>query len=639
MKSLLARMKPESIEDITAAISLYRPGPMESIPKYLENRKHPEKIRYAVPALASILDMTNGCIIYQEQVMQIFRTLAGYSFGRADIVRRAMSKKKIAVMEKEREYFLYGKKREDGSEECAGALANGVPEKAAKALYDEMSEFAKYAFNKSHAACYAFLSYRTAYLKAHYPKEYMCALIDSVLDRTDKVAFYIDVCKSLGIRILPPDINKSFATFRAEDGEESIRFGLLAVKGVGRGFIDKVVKERENGAFRSLEDFLTRMPQGEINKHMLECLIKSGAFDGFGKKRSQLLAVYESAADALAKRNRMSVSGQYDMFSAMNADGNDSFGALHIDYPDIPELDIMERLGLEKEVAGIYLTGHPLERYSETAKAMNAVKTSEIAAAANPAEGETPFLHEKDTITILGLVTAKKITATKSGSRMAFLTVEDEVGSIEAILFPKRFEMLNTLLETGKVAALTGELTFKDTDETGENGEPLREGKLLVSRAVPAAENGKLPLTGQETAVIHKEDTAQNGRFTVSFAKLGQDAFSKEPGKAPEKPRRAAPSKQEAAESRALPPLKNAEGGVLCVYLRLSEQNCPEFLRVRRLLEIFEYGTTPVFLHFAAENKTVKLSRGVFLNPAMFELLCDILGEDNVKTAYRKLPQ
>ena len=640
MKSLLGRMKPESIEDITAAISLYRPGPMESIPKYLENRKHPEKIRYAVPALASILDMTNGCIIYQEQVMQIFRTLAGYSFGRADIVRRAMSKKKIAVMEKEREYFLYGKKREDGSEECAGALANGVPEKAAKALYDEMSEFAKYAFNKSHAACYAFLSYRTAYLKAHYPKEYMCALIDSVLDRTDKVAFYIDVCKSLGIRILPPDINKSFATFRAEDGEESIRFGLLAVKGVGRGFIDKVVKERENGAFRSLEDFLTRMPQGEINKHMLECLIKSGAFDGFGKKRSQLLAVYESAADALAKRNRMSVSGQYDMFSAMNADGNDSFGALHIDYPDIPELDIMERLGLEKEVAGIYLTGHPLERYSETAKAMNAVKTSEIAAAANPAEGETPFLHEKDTITILGLVTAKKITATKSGSRMAFLTVEDEVGSIEAILFPKRFEMLNTLLETGKVAALTGELTFKDTDETGENGEPLREGKLLVSRAVPAAENGKLPLTGQETAVIHKEDTAQNGRFTVSFAKLGQDAFSKEPGKAPEKPRRAAPSKQEAAESRhALPPLKNAEGGVLCVYLRLSEQNCPEFLRVRRLLEIFEYGTTPVFLHFAAENKTVKLSRGVFLNPAMFELLCDILGEDNVKTAYRKLPQ
>lgn len=641
MKSLLCRMKPESIEDITAAISLYRPGPMESIPKYLENRKHPEKIKYAVPALASILDVTNGCIVYQEQVMQIFRTLAGYSFGRADIVRRAMSKKKIAVMEKEREYFLYGKKRADGSTECTGALANGVPEDAAKALYDEMSEFAKYAFNKSHAACYAFLSYRTAYLKAHYPKEYMCALTDSVLDRTDKVAFYIDVCKSLGLRILPPDINKSFATFRAGDGEESIRFGLLAVKGVGRSFIDKVVKERENGAFRSLEDFLTRMPQGEVNKHMLECLIKSGAFDGFGKKRSQLLAVYESAVDALARRNRMSVSGQYDMFSAMNADGSDSFGALHIDYPDIPELDIMERLGLEKEVAGIYLTGHPLERYSETAKAMNAVKTSEIAAAANPAEGETPPLHEKDTITILGLVTAKKITATKNGSRMAFLTVEDEVGSMEAILFPKRFEMLNTLLETGKVAALTGELTFKDTDETGENGELLREGKLLVSRAVPAAENGKLPLTAQETAVIHKESTAQSGKFTVSFAKLGQgDAFSGEPGKAPEKPRRSVPQKQAESDShRALPPLKNAEGGVLCVYLRLSAESCPEFLRVRRLLEIFEYGTTPVFLHFAAENKTVKLSRGIFLNPTMLALLSDILGKDNVKTAYRKLTQ
>ena len=640
MKSLLCRMKPESIEDITAAISLYRPGPMESIPKYLENRKHPEKINYAVPTLASILDVTNGCIVYQEQVMQIFRTLAGYSFGRADIVRRAMSKKKIAVMEKEREYFLYGKKRKDGSIECAGALANGVPEEAAKALYDEMSEFAKYAFNKSHAACYAFLSYRTAYLKAHHPKEYMCALLDSVLDRTDKVAFYIDVCKSLGITILPPDINKSYAVFSAEEsGKECIRFGLLAVKGVGRSFIDKLVKERENGAFRSLEDFLTRMPQGDINKHMLECLIKSGAFDGFGKKRSQLLVVYESAAETLARRNRMSISGQYDMFSMANSTDSDSFGALHIDYPDIPELDIMERLSLEKEVAGIYLTGHPLERYSETAKAMKAVSTSEIAESANPLAGEAPALHEKDTVTVLGLVTSKKITSTKNGSRMAFFTVEDEFGSVEAIVFPKLFETLNAVLETGKVAAVTGELSFKETDQTDENGEPLREGKILVSRAVPAAENGKHPITGQESAAIHKENAEESGKFTVSFSRFGtMGSFSADPGRPPEKQKAAVPAKK-AANTRVenpLPPLCDESGNVLNLYLRLSDENCAEFLRVRRLLEIFEYGKTPVILHFSSEGKTVKLSGGILLNRTMIDLLYEILGKDNVKLAYRR---
>ena len=636
MKSLLCRMKPESIEDITAAISLYRPGPMESIPKYLENRKNPEKIKYAVPALADILDVTNGCIVYQEQVMQIFRTLAGYSYGRADIVRRAMSKKKIAVMEKEREYFLYGKKREDGSVECIGAIANGVSEEAAKALYDEMSEFAKYAFNKSHAACYAFLSYRSAYLKAHYPKEYMCALLDSVLDNTAKVAFYIDVCKSLGIGILPPDINKSFASFRAEGN--GIRFGLLAVKGVGHNFIDKVVKERENGAFKSLEEFLVRMPQGELNKHMLECLIKSGAFDCFGKKRSQLLAVYEAASDALARRNRMSVSGQYDMFSAMSAAGNsdsDAFNALHIDYPDIPELDVMERLGLEKEVAGIYLTGHPLERYSETAKAMNAVKTSDIAASANPADGETPFLHEKDAVTVLGLVTSKKITSTKSGSRMAFLTIEDEFGSIEAILFPKMFETLGTILETGKVAAVTGELSFKDTDETDDNGEPLREGKILVSRAVPASENGKHPITGQQSAVIHKENTAESGKFTVSFSHFGKaGTIPAEPGQASSVGEKR--KKPEERPKNALPPLYDASGNPLCLYLRMPDEKGKEFFRVRRLLEIFEYGQTPVILHFSAENRTVKLSGGIRLNRTMFDLLGEILGADNVMTAYRK---
>lgn len=622
MKSLLMRMKPESVEDITAAISLYRPGPMESIPKYLENRKHPESIQYAVPQLADILEVTNGCIVYQEQVMQIFRTLAGYSYGRADIVRRAMSKKKTEVMAREREYFLYGKKREDGTLECEGALARGVPEQAAVALYDQMSEFAKYAFNKSHAACYAFLSYRTAYLKAHYPKEYLCALLDSVLENTAKVAFYIEECKGLGIGILPPDINKSVSRFRVEG--ESIRFGLLAVKGVGQSFIETVLREREKGAFTSLEDFLVRMPQGEINKHMLESLIKSGAFDCFGKKRSQLYAVYETAAETVARRNRMNVSGQYDMFSALAGDGTgQAFQALRIDYPDIPEWDVLERLSGEKAVSGIYLTGHPLERYSETARAMNAVSSADIAASANPAQGELPPLKEHDSVTFLGLVTAKKVTSSKNGKRMAFVTLEDECGSVEAILFPQLFETLNAVLELGKAAAVTGELSFKDSEEQEDDGEMRREGKVLVKRAVPVTENGKHPLSGYDKAEV-EADTASPGKFTVRFSRPGATAQPNAP---------AAPEKK---QTPALPPLVDASGKTLCLYLRLENEENAAFMRVRRLLEIFEYGTTPVFLHFSESGKTLRLSgKGVALTPTMMALLAEILGAENVKTAYR----
>ncbi len=613
MKNLLSRMKPKSVEDITAAISLYRPGPMESIPTYLDNRKNPEKIRYAVPKLADILDVTNGCIVYQEQVMQIFRTLAGYSYGRADIVRRAMSKKKTEVMEREREYFLYGKKREDGSVECEGALAHGVPKQAAEELYERMSEFAKYAFNKSHAACYAVLSYRTAYLKAHYPAEYMCALLDSVLDNTAKVAFYIAECKALGLAILPPDINKSAVRFSVE--ENGIRFGLLAVKSVGQNFVECVKRERENGAFSSFEDFLVRMPQGEINKHMLESLIKSGAFDCFGKKRSQLYAMYESAADTVARRSRMNVSGQQDMFSAMQG-GEDSFKALHIDYPDIPEWDISERLRGEKEVSGIYLTGHPLERYRETARAMKAVSAAEISAAANPSDGEIPSLRERDTVTFLGLVASKKITSSKNGKRMAFVTMEDDGGSVEVILFPQLYETANAVLEIGKAAAVTGELSFKDTDETDENGELRREGKLLVKRAVPVTEDGKHPLSGYEKAQIETPNTAEPGKFVVRFSQAGKETDAPEP----------------------LPPTEDASGKTLCLYLRLADDRGALFDRVRHLLEIFEYGKTPVFLHLVESEKTLRLSGGgVYLNRTLLSLLTEILGEENVKTAYRKL--
>ena len=630
MKNLLVKLKPENVEDITAAISLYRPGPMDSIPKYLENRKHPEKIKYACEGLEDILSVTNGCIVYQEQVMQIFRLLAGYSFGRADIVRRAMSKKKLSVMAQEREYFLHGKKREDGSVECPGAIANGIPEETAIKLYDEMSEFAKYAFNKSHAACYAFLAFRTAYLKAHHPAEYMCALLNSVMDRADKIALYIDDCKSLNIKILPPDINKSIYAFDIEDG--NIRFGLLAIKRVGRNFITSVVNERKKGDFTSLEDFLLRMPAGEINKQMLESMVKCGAFDCFGKKRSQLLAVYEKGAEMAARRSRSSITGQYDMFSM--ADDDDGFSSLKLDYPDLHELDYMEKLSLEKEVAGFYLSGHPLERFAQTVKNMGAVRSSDINDAANPQDGETPLLSEKQTVTMVGMVASKKITATRNGQKMAFVEIEDEVGSIEAIVFPKIFETMNVMLAVGAPVAVTGELSFKDTETESENGEILREGKILVKKVVPVKEDGKAPLSAFEKADISytvPEDTKKDETETKAVYKVNFGTFSNTSNSYEEK-------KTVAKNVFPIPPLTDAEGKTLCLYLKLASESASEFDRIKKLLEIFSYGKTPAFIHFADTAKTVRMSGALIaLNDTLISLLEDILGKDNVKTAYRKV--
>ncbi len=609
MKSLLSRMKPQSIEDITAAISLYRPGPMESIPKYLENRKHPDDIHYDIPELKDILSVTNGCIVYQEQVMQIFRTLAGYSYGRADIVRRAMSKKKIAVMQEEREYFLYGKKKDDGTWECRGAVANGIDEQAAIKLYEEMSEFAKYAFNKSHAACYAFLAYRTAYLKTHHPKEYMCALMTSVLDRTEKVAFYAADCRSMGIRVLPPDINKSESGFSV-DGD-AVRFGLLAVKGVGSNFLQALLAERQNGAFSSLEDFLSRMPQGDLNKHTVESLIKSGAMDTFGKNRSQLLYVYDSAMDAFSRRNRMSVTGQYDLFSTMGAESG--VEAFSVQYPALEELPVMDKLACEKEVIGLYLSGHPLEKYAALAKEKGVCTSADIARSASPEPDEVPLFAEKQTVTVLGMVTSKRVLTTKNGGRMAFVVLEDEVGTVEVIVFPNRYEMSSALLESGKALLVTGELSFKEAKEEDENGKPIVEGKILASAILPADEAGPIPVISPAVS-----DTARTG-YTVH---LGNPAAKPAPAPAPEEK---APPK---------------EGTRRCLYLKLPDDTGRAFERVKSLLEIFSGGRTPVFLHFVSTGKTVRLAGAdIRLTPTVKALLIEILGEDAVKTADRRLPQ
>ena len=604
MKKLLVNMKPENIEDVTAAISLFRPGPMDSIPKYLENRKNPEKIKYDVPELEKILSVTNGCIVYQEQVMQIFRRLAGYSYGRADIVRRAMSKKKTKVMEEERTYFIDGKKDENGNVECIGAVNNGVKREIAEKLYDEMSDFAKYAFNKSHAVCYAFVAFRSAYLKAHYPKEYMCALITSVHENAAKVAQYINDCKSMGIKVLAPDVNKSGMNFSCEEGENAIRFGLLGIKGVGRNFITSLVKERENGVFTSLEDLLTRLPQGEINKHLLESLILSGALDCFGKTRRSLLAVYERALEIVAKRNRANVTGQYNMFSTPPANGEKSFSSMNIEYPDLPEFSISEKLGFEREVAGIYLSGHPLEEYSALASKIGAVTSADVYESANNAYAPG-LLKEKQKISMLGVIKSKKVTTSKAGKNMAFVVLEDEYGETEAIVFPKVYDSVSAFLNKSSVVCASGELSFKDTSDEDENGEIIREGKILVSEITPVEyiknENEN-----------NNENREKNETVTLSFSKNRKNDGYRE----------AAPQESDKT---------------LCLYMRVPDTECGEFERVKALLSIFDYGKTPAFVNFASTGKTLRFSKGVAYSDELHIALVKILGDENVKTAYKKI--
>ncbi|MGN1126085.1 MAG: DNA polymerase III subunit alpha, partial [Ruminococcus sp.] len=349
--------KPESLEDLIAVISLYRPGPMDSIPMYIENRHHPEKITYKHPLLKDILNVTYGCIVYQEQVMQIFRTLAGYSLGRADIVRRAMSKKKHKVMEEERQIFINGYVNEKGEVEVEGCLRRGVEKATAISIYDDMESFASYAFNKSHAASYATISYQTAYLKCHYPKYYMAALLTSVLDNQNKMAVYIEECNRIGIKVLPPSVNYSSQGFTVVD--DHIRFGLMAIKNLGKNIIDEIVEERKKNDFKSFYDFCKRLYGKNMNSRGIESLIKSGALDNLGANRRQMLSVYKNILDNLEYDRRKNVEGQLSFFDMGENDGETKT----VDIPDIAEFPISELLSMEKEIAGMYLSGHPLYEY------------------------------------------------------------------------------------------------------------------------------------------------------------------------------------------------------------------------------------------------------------------------------------
>ena len=463
MKNFMKELKPQSLEDVIAGISLYRPGPMDFIPQYIRGKNRPDTIRYDCPQLEPILKPTYGCIVYQEQVMQIVRNLAGYTLGRSDLVRRAMSKKKASVMEKERQNFVYGNEAEG----VPGCIANGIDEATANKIYDEMIDFAKYAFNKSHAAAYAVVSYQTAYLKYYYPVEFMAALMTSVIDFPNKVAEYILVCRQMGIKILPPDVNCGMYGFSVDNG--AIRYGLSAIKSVGRPVIESLVKERdENGQYRSLKDFMERnSPQ--MNKRAVENFIKAGALDCLDGNRRQKMLVYQKISDSISQDKKNSLAGQMSLFDLVSEEDKKEF---EIRMPDVEEFGKEELLGYEKEVLGIYLSGHPLENYRGMMEKTISAKTSDFQ---QDEETNLPKVMDGQKVIIGGMITDKTIKYTKNNKVMAFLTVEDLVGTVEVVVFPRDYEKSQQFLnEEGRVF-IQGRVSAEDD----------RASKLILEKIRP----------------------------------------------------------------------------------------------------------------------------------------------------------
>ncbi len=581
MRKMLVQMRPVCLEDIILAISIYRPGPMESIPKFLEYRTHPEKIKYSCPQLKKILDETSGCILYQEQVMNICRDIAGFSYGRADIIRRAMSKKKAGEMEKERNAFIFGEKDADGRELCHGAVAIGISEEIATEIFDTMSAFASYAFNKSHATAYAYTSYRTAYLKAHYPCEYLASLLTSVLGNMTKTALYIDQAQKMKISVLGPDINESAELYSVIDhrGKRAIRFGLLGIKNVGKNFLTEVTAERKNGKFTSFENFVSRMSNRDMNKRQIESLIKSGAFDSLGTSRAALLSEYEKIIDIYVKKNRSKVEGQFDLFSIGNFADEEICPAEEYVYPDLPELSTKERLYQEKESMGMYFSGHPFDDYKAHAKALGAIDS--ISDLLSTEEEESAVYKDRDRITVAGMITIRTNKQTRAGAPMAFLTIEDRLGELELVIFPKVLEKHTYFLSPDVPIAALGELSFT------EDAPP----KLLVSDIAVLRED----FSGEAEPLQKPRRTETN----------------------PQKP--AAPSVPETIVQKPK-----------TLYLKVPDMQSEACRRACSLLEIFE-GQTPVIFYDASAKKYVKaIGRSTEILPNMFRLLQNILGKDAV---------
>ncbi len=568
MTNLIVNMRPERFSDIAAAIALYRPGPMFFIDSYLINRKHPENIKYRTPLLKEILDETNGCMVYQEQVMQVFRTLAGYSYGRADVVRRAMSKKKRDVMENERNIFINGLTDEIGNVVIEGAVRRGIDEQIADAIFSDMISFASYGFNKSHTAAYGLIAYQTAFLKCKYPKEFMAAILTSVIGDEGKTIGYIEECKRLNIKVLSPHVNRSNNRFSVVGND--IVFSLLSIKNLGRALIDKIERERkENGNFKTFWDFCKRISGNELNRRALESLIKSGALDGLDLNRREMLTNLDVAITAAAKENSMYEGGQLDMFSAFG--GDEEFSSAP-DFSRCEELPKNELLYFEKEVSGMYFTGHPLEEYREISEALNSPKTSYLYECL-----ETGKENDIDNLNVsfLGVVTSVKKKVTKKDEIMAFCGIEDLFGNIEMIVFPKNFIMYGNLLNVGNIILVDGKISVKD-----------EEVKLLAEKITVA------PKTIEE---------------------LPKDKIQPKP------------TQQQKPENTQAQKKKSG------IFIKMPTENTNKTEKLKNLISIFE-GRIPVYIYYEDTKKYDFLGMDFLtsINQPLTKELKYIFGEENV---------
>ncbi len=563
MRRVVMSLKPEYLEDLIAVISLYRPGPMKFISTYVENRHHPEKVTYPHPRLSQILHVTYGCIVYQEQVMQIFRELAGYSLGRADVVRRAMSKKKVDVMERERKIFIHGLQREDGSWEVEGCINRGIEEATAEDIFQQMESFASYAFNKSHAAAYALLAYQTAWLKCHYPREYMACLLSSVLDYSGKVAEYMAECSRLKIQVLPPHVNESRRKFTVSD--KTIRFGLLAVKNLGRGFLQSLVREREqNGNFSSFYDFCRRMHGLELNRRALESLIKCGALDGLGNNRREMLMALNTVMDSLDTDRRRNLDGQMGFFDTM-----DSAGKQRVEIAAQQDFSPSEKLAMEKEVTGLYLSGHPVSEYSALFRQKTVISMGEIQKDAT--EGGERY-RDGDRLRVLGAVQRIKRKTTKNSGTMAFVALEDLYGSMEMLVFPNVYSRYHSLLQEGKIVMAEGRVSL--TEE--------KDAKLVCDAVFPP------PDAKEYLSNMRDKNTAEKNL---------QKKPSSRPG----------------------------------LYLRVPGKESREYKKALQYIEIFD-GPVELYIYFEDTRKLVRAPASLRLEPeaVLIRELKRLLGEEAV---------
>lgn len=587
MTQFMKNLKPSCFEDVVAGIALYRPGPMDSIPKYIENKKNPDRINYVTPELAPILDVTYGCLVYQEQVMQIVRDLAGYSYGRSDIVRRAMSKKKKEAMLQEKEYFIHGKLDDAGNVEIPGCIRNGISREAAEAIFADMETFAQYAFNKSHAAVYAVVAYETAYLKKYYPVEFMAALMTSVMGDAKSIAKYIRNCREMGIEVLPPCINGSQKKFSVEDGK--IRFGLLGVKNVGEAAIDAIIFAREEkGTPKDIFQFVNNVEISEVNKKAVESLIKAGALDCLNTNRAAHLAVYEGLVESAQNNAKKNIAGQMSLFQISSEEMNsgDTSGTL----PDVKNFSKAMLLSMEKEMTGVYITGHPLDEYADTINALSTVNAEELAAAAEP--DHESRLTDGMTVTMAGMIVGKKNLVTKNSKVMAFIDLEDLYGEAEVVVFPNVYERYMAAIAEDNVVVIRGKLNFKEEEAP----------KLLADSIIGIDD-------AQALAASQKNSTNTAGSTDR------QGARGKAAGSA------------RAFSGRDPDPVK------VRIPMEAEEQKI-----LGSLQEIFRdfRGNTPVLIYLQ-NGKIVRTGQGAGVYPSIdfFDTVAEIVGRPNVKGKVR----